>query len=215
MIEHGMSIDEIVFQDTGYEFPEMYEHLDAVERYIGLPITRLKADRGFEYWLAHHVKTKGKHKGKQGYGWPDFRNRWCTDRLKQKVMRGYIQPGDIEYHGIAYDEQHRCDKNRGRDIRYPLVEWEMTEADCLKYCYERGFHWGGLYEQRRRVSCFLCPLQSIGELRMIYHNNPALWAEMERLDALSWRKYQPDRTLTQIKGKFESELKLDIMEASQ
>lgn len=24
---------------------------------------------------------------------------------------------------------------------HPLVDWNMTEADCLKYCYDRGYDW--------------------------------------------------------------------------
>lgn len=31
MIEKGMQIDDIIFCDTGKEFPEMYEHIKQVE----------------------------------------------------------------------------------------------------------------------------------------------------------------------------------------
>ena len=35
----------------------------------------------------------------------------------------------IEYLGIAADETKRI-----KDKNYPLVEWGMTEKDCLSYC---------------------------------------------------------------------------------
>lgn len=42
------------------EFPEMYEHIDKLEAYIGRPITRLKAEHSFEYYFYdyHPVRKK-------------------------------------------------------------------------------------------------------------------------------------------------------------
>lgn len=59
MIENNMQIDDIIFLDTTVEFPEMYEHIDKVEKYINRKITRLKAERDFEYMLLHYEKKKG------------------------------------------------------------------------------------------------------------------------------------------------------------
>lgn len=35
MLEKNMLIDEIIFCDTGKEFPQMYEHIEKVQKYIG------------------------------------------------------------------------------------------------------------------------------------------------------------------------------------
>ena len=43
MLEKGMPVDDILFCDTGLEFPGLYAHLDKVEQYIGRPITRIQA----------------------------------------------------------------------------------------------------------------------------------------------------------------------------
>ena len=56
----------------------------------------------------------------------------------------------------------------------------MTEADCLAYCKERGYDWGGLYDKMRRVSCWCCPLQSLAELRVLYQDFPDLWEQLKR-----------------------------------
>ena len=87
MLDKGMPVDDIVFADTGKEFPAMYAHIDRVEEYIGRKITRLKAERGFDYWFGEHVKTKGKKAGNIGYGWPDMMSRWCTGELKRDVFK--------------------------------------------------------------------------------------------------------------------------------
>ena len=58
MLERNMPVDEIIFCDTGMEFPELYQHLEAVEAYIGRKITRLKAPHSFEYYMADIPKTR-------------------------------------------------------------------------------------------------------------------------------------------------------------
>lgn len=35
MLEKDMPIDEIIFCDTGKEFPQMYEHIEKIQKYIG------------------------------------------------------------------------------------------------------------------------------------------------------------------------------------
>ena len=60
----------------------------------------------------------------------------------------------------------------------------MTEADCLKYCYDRGFTWGGLYEIWDRVSCWCCPLQGLEDLRKLREYRPELWERLRKMDRL-------------------------------
>lgn len=209
MLEKGMRVDRIINVDTTKEFPEMYDHIRKVEAYIGRKIETVKID--FDYWFGEHVKTKGKLRGSKGYGWPDFRNRWCT-ALKREAASFLIAGQDynprkrgiavVEYHGIAVDEPSRVNKNSGRRIAYPLVEAGMTEQDCLQFCYDRGFDWGGLYERRTRVSCFCCPLQRINEVRDVYLNCPDLWSEMREMDRKSFRKFRSDYSLQELEEKF-------------
>lgn len=142
MIEKGIAVDDIVFCDTGMEFPQMYDHIDKVEKTIQRKITFLKGNNTYEYFLGEHVKKNGK----VGYGHPDFRNRWCTTLLKKAPFFKYINKLDnvVEYHGIAFDEKHRIEINnkKVRIINYPLVEWQITENQALDYCYSKGFDWG-------------------------------------------------------------------------
>lgn len=60
MLERNMPVDEILFCDTGVEFPAMYEHLKRVEQYTGRQITRLKAKHDFYWWFWCNQKVKGK-----------------------------------------------------------------------------------------------------------------------------------------------------------
>ena len=55
LLEEARPIDEILFCDTGWEFPQMYDHLARLERYIGRPITRLKAPLTAEQYFYEYT----------------------------------------------------------------------------------------------------------------------------------------------------------------
>ena len=205
MIEKKMPIDRIICVDTTKEFPAMYRHIQKVQEYIKpLEIEIVKVD--FDYWFGEHIKTKGNNKGKIGYGWADFKNRWCT-ALKREVIKKYITKDDIEYHGIAIDEVKRIRKYKNRNIQYPLVDWGITEKQALEYCYNKGFNWEGLYKKFKRVSCWCCPLQRIGELEILYNDFPELWQELKIMDKKSYRKFRADYTVDELERRFKEKEK--------
>lgn len=207
LLEENRPIDFILFCDTGLEFPQLYEHLDRLEAYTGRSIIRLKAEKSFEYYFyEYHPKRKNPALEKyDGMSWADPLNRWCTAMLKTRIISRYLkllqeQNDLIEYVGIAADET-----NRIRDKNYPLVEWGMTEKDCLQHCYERGFDWGGLYKIFRRVSCWCCPLQSLSELRKLKAHFPELWHRLEYMDAHTWRNFRCDYSVKELTIRFDLE----------
>jgi len=193
MVELDYEIDEIVFFDTGWEFPAMYEHIEQVEKYIGRKITRLHPKHSFDELLVR-------------YGWPKPFARWCTcrkaDALKKKQWRGN------HYVGIAIDERHRIGKNKNGYI-HPLVEWGWTEADCLDYCRSKGFAWGGLYNHFTRVSCFCCPLQSVYGAESLYRNYPQLWKRLKEMDQKSKHDWMANYVnVDALENMFENQLSL-------
>lgn len=203
MLEKNMRVDEIVFCDTGKEFPQMYDHIKQVEKCIGRKVTVLRAKKTFDYLLGEYILKKGKRKGRAGYSWPDIRNRWCTGFLKRDVFNLHFSSAKdlVQYHGIAHDEPGRIGKN-GTNIIYPLYDWGITEKQALQYCYSHGFRWGGLYEIFDRVSCWCCPLQSLRGLENLYNYFPELWDELVEMDKKSWRRFKDGYTVTQLTEKF-------------
>lgn len=202
MIEKDMRIDEIVFCDTGIEFPQMYNHLRKLTAYIRRPITILKQDKSFEEYLLNHKRKNGKI----GYGFPYFRNRWCTTIFKRDPMIKHCR-GQMEYHGIAYDEKERINNNqdRGRTIKYPLVDWKITEQECLNYCYSKGFDWEGLYKLTDRVGCWACPLCKVGHMKMLYNHFPELWNKLKEWDKKAWNNFKYKKTLEYYEKKFQND----------
>ena len=114
-------------------------------------------------------------------------------KFKKEVIKKYLKekyPDEkiIEYHGIAYDEIERTKKNNEKNIQYPLINWNMTEKECLQYCYEKGFTWKGLYEKFDRVSCWCCPLKNLKELKILYKTYPELWNRLKIWERKTYRK---------------------------
>ncbi len=205
-----MPLDYIVFCDTGMEYPQMYEHIDKLEEYIGREITRLQPTHSYEFYLEKWIKKRGKNKGTAGYGHPTPKNRWCTAMLKAQPFRDFIRGFKeevVDYHGIALDELRRTQGKPlpWREVRYPLVHMRMTEADCLKYCYEKGFDWGGLYHEMRRASCWCCPMSSINDLRNLYNNFPELWGKLRELDDKAYNRFRNEYSLDDLHKRFQEE----------
>lgn len=156
-----------------------------------------------------------KKSGKKGYGWANGRMRWCTGYFKKHRVNRYLRGiGDqvAQYLGIAADEANRTKHNNdGRTLLYPLIEWGMTEADCLQYCYDRGFTWGGLYEKFHRLSCYLCPFKSLNDLRIIRRDFPELWKHMMELDEKCIKNdgysFRPNCSIADLDARFEREEK--------
>jgi len=226
MLERNEPIHSVVFFDTGWEFPEMYVHLDLLEKNTSVKIWRLQSRLPFEYWMFHRpIKTRKIRREKiallpqpkieefedrheyedelgrweidpyeykvikvgevyrTGNGWPSPSRRWCT-REKVNTIKYFSKPipNPVQCVGYAADETHRGNPRAKALYRFPLQEYNITEAQALQYCYDKGYNWGGLYNHFRRVSCFCCPLQRLGELRTLRKHFPELWNKMLEMD---------------------------------
>lgn len=203
MLERHEPIAEVVFCDTTAEFDEMYRHLDQVEAYTGLKITRLKPPKDFYFYLTQHIRTKARSPIKaqlKGFGWPNPRGRWCTALFKRDAANAYLKAKYKNWCsciGIAADEAERQNPDllkQGR-VRYPLIEWNVTEEQALNYCKSKGFTWGGLYSERKRVSCWCCPLQGIGDLYQLYRHHPDKWGRLKAWDKETYNSFRNDYKL--------------------
>lgn len=194
MLERGIPVDEIIFCDTGKEFPQIYEHIKGVQEYIKRPITVLRAQHDFNYYLSEISVTEGKYKGCKGYGWPAYQFRWCTGILKEKPVRKYLKEKGEPYTlyiGIAADEPERH-KNLPANVKHPLYDWGVMEVKALAYCKSKGFDFGGLYETFDRLGCYCCPLQRRAALLKVWKLYPALWQDIKKMD-IQTRAEQPER----------------------
>jgi len=191
MLEKKIKVDYIVFFDTGWEFPAMLEHIDKLEGYIGRKIIRLKSKKSFKELF-------------NKWGFSSFQNRWCTAEKRGRINKFCSKYKPFtQFIGFSYDERQRIKKTIG--YCYPLVDWKVTEEDALKYCYEKGFDWGGLYEKYKRLSCWNCPLQSLGDLKVLWKDFPEYWHKLLKMQEKSKWQFRQDYTLEELDERFRRE----------
>lgn len=202
LIERGEAPDEVVYYDTGMEFDAIYDVRDRTLPLLeeaGIAYTELKTKNPM-WWdmfcrpvrerepkkyqnpmnaafLAAGMMPSGTH---YGYGWCGGSCKWGTSMKIDAVDRH--ARGAVQLVGLAADEVSRLEKpNNASDI-HPLAEWGMTEADCLAYCYGRGYDWMQdgvrLYDVLDRVSCWCCRNKNQKELKAIHDHLPDVWRRL-------------------------------------
>lgn len=215
LIRRKYPLDEVVYCDTGLEFPAMERHIEKLRKVAkqhGIKFTTLKSEKSFEYYMFDYIPKRRNKIIHSGKSWPDFKTRWCTYHLKHQILQKHFKEikenySLVCYIGLAPDETKRLQKeynNREGKI-YPLVEWGMTESDCLQYCYDHGYDWEGLYGIFKRVSCWCCPLQQIRELRNLRKYFPDLWEKLKDMDGRTWRSFRSDYSIDDLEVRFKLE----------
>lgn len=189
ILETGLPLDEILYVDVGdWMWECASDHLNQIRETFGVEITVLdvadELKKGFERW-----------------GFPSFFNRWCTG-VKRIAMRDYLREkyGDehiIQYVGYCSDEIKRSDKKlyTTGDTEYPLIDAGITTEDALRICKEHGFDFGGIYEHHQHFNCWMCPLQSVGELEWVFNNEPKKWNRLIEMQLQTDGSYYPYKTI--------------------
>lgn len=195
LIRRKEPLDEVQFFDTGWEYPVMYEHIEKCKKLCeenGIKFTTIHPEKSFDYYMFEHL-TKN---GDIGYSWCGKMCRWGTACKREALGKNAKRnKGCICYIGIAADEPDRVEKNNQPYKRLPLVEWGITEAECLQGCYDAGFDWGGMYEYLDRLSCKFCRNKNLKELRNIRKHYPEVWEELKEYQNRTDRPYKPaDKT---------------------
>lgn len=210
MINKGMPIDEVVFFDTGWEFDSVYanvnDHGNLLKR-LGIKFTVLKPDKSFDYLAFEKEVHKRDGTIQKGYSWCGGPCRWGTTE-KLKALERYCK-GEIEYVGLAYDEQKRIMKERKGTKVFLLDQWKMTEADALEHCYSQGVEYQEaghrLYDLLDRASCYCCANKNLKELRNIYTNLPEYWNRLKVMQERTPRLYKKIG-IDALEHRFEEEL---------
>ena len=208
LIEENKPLDEVVFYDTGMEFECIYNLKNKALKLLkahNIKYTELKPKETFLYTMFEKpVKKRNGTIGK-GYSWCGGRCRWGTTE-KLKAIEKHCK-GNYEYVGIAYDEQNRLSKERKGNKLFPLAEWEMTEKDCLEYCYNKGYNWNEdgieLYSILDRVSCWCCCNKNLKELENYYKYLPKYWNKLKELQSKTDRPMKYNKyTVFDLEKKF-------------
>lgn len=208
LLRRGVPPDECVFFDTGWEFPQMYRHIERIKALCAdkrIAFVTLRPTHSFDYLMFD--KPVKEHGGgcHFGYAWCGARGvRWGTSQKMHALDQR--SRGAITMIAIAADEQKRLQKERAPGKIFPLAEWGITEAECLAGCYAAGYDWEGLYRKLDRVSCICCAGKNLRELRSIYTDMPDVWQDLRRRQERTSIPFKgPGKSVFQLEVRFELE----------
>ena len=217
LLELNYPLDEVVYFDIGVEFDSIRANAERIKPILEahkVKFTVLKPSDTFLYTMTEKLVKKRNGEAQNGYKWCGGCARWGTTLKLDAISKHNKTYGDeviIEYVGVAADERNRINRQRnGNRVKiYPLVEWEMTEKDCLEYCYSHGWHWSEngyeLYDLLDRVSCKYCRNKNLKELRNIYHFMPDVWQELKDLQDKVQMPYKDGKTIHDFETRFITE----------
>lgn len=208
LLEENKPLDEVVFYDTGMEFEAIYNIRDKIIEILkqrNIKFTELKPKCKFCYKMFDKPVKAKNGTTHYGYSWCGGRCRWGTTE-KLSALEKYCK-GAVEYVGIAVDEPKRLEKERKGNKQFPLAEWNMTEKDCLQYCYDKGYNWledgVELYSILDRVSCWCCANKNLKELKNYYLYLPKYWNKLKQLQSKTDRPFKYNKyTIFDLEEKF-------------
>lgn len=158
---------EIVFADTGCEWPETYCYVDYFEgawlKPRGMAVSRISQQHYnaglllLEYCEMRHIV-------------PLAAMRWCTVEFKVRPLADY-QAGRSCMIGIAADERHR----QPQAIR-PLVDLGIGRKECIAIIQRAGL------DVPQKSGCFICPFQRDAQWRTLWKRHPELFERAAQLE---------------------------------
>jgi 3'-phosphoadenosine 5'-phosphosulfate sulfotransferase (PAPS reductase)/FAD synthetase len=212
MLERGIPVDKILFADVGEmaEFDEMYSYIKRVEAYTGLKVITVKHEKHTARSIFFGTFTRGKRIGEMR-GFPPTVGPGCSYRRDLKVipLQKESGTGNNVYIGIAADESHRsrcAEYTKGKNnYCFPLVDWGITEPECMEYLKERGLY-NSLYDYFDRLGCWWCPQQPLRSLRNLWRYFPGLWNQLRELEEIHGKPFKHGYPAYELEPRFMREL---------
>jgi 3'-phosphoadenosine 5'-phosphosulfate sulfotransferase (PAPS reductase)/FAD synthetase len=184
LIRGKMTLDGVVFSDTGGELPETYKYLSVADEYLRKHHVPFKNVRSSNTAL---FDTCARRQVIPSQIW-----RWCTRDYKITPIYAYYRSLGVhvyQYIGIAYDELERMKDSRVDYVTniYPLVDERITREDCEEIIADEKL------PIPVKSGCFFCPFNTMQRWHELYENHRELYRRATLLEASS--KHYPKQRL--------------------
>ena len=195
---------EYFFCDTGKELKETYEYLDRLKARLGIRITVLSAERGFDHWLDVY-----------GGVLPSPKMRWCTKTLKIEPLEKFVGNDEaVSYIAIRADEQDRkgyISTKPNIRAEFPFADAGITKQDVIRILEDSGIGLPSYYRWRTRSGCFFCFFQQKIEWVRLHDEHRELfeqaveYEEKRGGEGYTWTSGETLRALIARRSEIESE----------
>jgi 3'-phosphoadenosine 5'-phosphosulfate sulfotransferase (PAPS reductase)/FAD synthetase len=174
LVEQGVEF-EAVFVNHHTDWPETYEYVEMFRKRYPLTVIEPQNKRnGIVFNSLYDVCWHSKM-------FPSRPHRWCTKEYKRNPLNSYQDTPSFVFIGFDFSERHRAKifSDKGREFRYPLIEAEITRADCKRLIKKAGL------PIPMKSGCYICPFQRKGQLKELRRRHPELFCKLEKLEARS------------------------------
>lgn len=166
-----------IFTDTGWEFDEIYAHIERFEQVTGREVVRLKSPEGS---IPDYIR---KSKFMPGHG-----ARYCTRMFKIEPMNSFLKdhlPATLNI-GLRADEPvdqriGNLTELEGLSIGYPLRDFGMGVYDVLELCIEHDLL-PRYPPYMARGGCKGCFYKRVAEVKALIHLKPEVADELQDLE---------------------------------
>ncbi len=170
---------DILFADTGLEFPETIENVKEIADKLSLPLKTCSS--GSSFWKAI-----------EDFGPPTVEARWCCKVCKlgaiTKLIEDNYKNGCLTFIGQRkYESENRASSHSiwknpwvGNQIgASPIQNW--TALHVWLYLFWKKADYNPLYEKGfERIGCWLCPSASMADFSRLKELHPELSKRLEK-----------------------------------
>lgn len=193
-LESGERLEYVLFCDTGFEFPQMYDYIQKLRAYLkerfAVNFIIIDSRSKIMEWGFENPISRGERKGRYRGIPRRLGMDYCTREAKIKPSRDFVKSiSKNAFKNTVLIGYTHAEVERGRVsnldyavARYPLHEWHWNERDCDYFLKSRGIA-NPLYQHFSRTGCYMCPKQSVHSLFVLYRDYPALFQRMIDLEA--------------------------------
>jgi len=162
-----------IFTDTGWEFPELYAHIEKFERVTGRGVLKIGGET-----MPEAIRRQ--------MFFPSHGARWCTRLMKIEPLNRFLRdhlPCEL-WIGLRADEPGRTGNTTeldGLTIRYPMRERGMTRFDAMKVCLDHDLL-PRYPVYMARGGCVGCFYKRPAEVKAMIHLVPEVVEELIQLE---------------------------------
>ena len=169
--KHGAG--PVVYCDTGSEHPDNKRFMADCAEWFGCEVTAIKSEKYADTWDV--FKRRKYLNGIAG--------ATCTGELKVVPRVEFQRPDDIQIIGYTREETARAEGHKAAffecDWRFPLIEADLSKADCLAMVERAGIELPMMYRLGfKNNNCIGCPKGKAGYWNKIREHFPDVFDRM-------------------------------------
>ncbi|UCG90566.1 MAG: phosphoadenosine phosphosulfate reductase family protein [Candidatus Heimdallarchaeota archaeon] len=184
LVAHSNVLYEIIFSDTGIEYPETLENI----RIIGQKYEKgviIQKNEAWDFWERFDQ-----------YGPPSRNSRWCCKSAKLSPINEIMEnifPNDKQvlcyigrrrYESLGRSREPRVSKNPWvpkQVIAAPINNWNAFEVFLYIQKYDLTEFLNPLYIKGYiRIGCWVCPASSLSDFEIMKESHPTLLNKLNK-----------------------------------